>query len=596
VGSHGVIGDLETLALVGEDATLEWLCWPRFDSPSIFGSLLDTDGGEWSIKPTSPGARQRQLYLPETNVIVTRFHHPDGLVEVQDFMNATGSGRAIVRQVTGIRGQVDMRSAMRVRPDYGRAIATWVSDQSSGTSGLWFEVDGEKLYATSTVELDLEEGEVGASFSIGEGDSVAFCLGVDPEPNIDQLGNANERFWRDWIEQSTYSGRWSEIVKRSALTLKLLTHEPTGGLIAAGTSSLPEALDGERNWDYRYVWIRDAAFTLYAFMELGFHDEAEAFTAWLDARLAAAPEGRENGPLSPLYDLDGNDELDEQELDHWSGYRNTSPVRIGNGASGQLQLDIYGELMDSMYLADKKGRGLSLESWQRLCGVIEWVCENWDQPDDGIWEVRSGRDRFTSSALMCWVALERGIRMATERGRPADLERWRRTRDVIHNTITTEAWNNDVGAFTQTFGGDNVDASILLMPLVKFVAGDDPQWLSTLEVLEDQLVHGVLVDRYDNSVADDGLEGDDGSFSICSFWYVEALTRAGRTEQARGLFERMLTYAGPLGLFSEVISPNGEQLGNYPQAFTHLSLISAAVHLDKALDHPTIKEDDHDDR
>lgn len=580
IGSHGVIGDLETLALVGADATVEWLCWPRFDSPSLFGSLLDDDAGFWSIRPSSGDSRQRQLYLSDTNVIVTRFHHTDGLVEVQDFMNVVGGGRGLVRQVTGIRGVVEMTSTMTVRPDYGRARPAWTRSDC----GVSLSLDGGDLHSTADVELQLDGGEVTATFTIGEGDSVCFLLGAEPEQDLTALGEANKTFWREWIEQNTYTGRWAEIVKRSALTLKLLTHKPSGGLIAAGTTSLPETLTGERNWDYRYVWIRDAAFTLYAFMELGFHAEAAAFTAWLDARLVDAPQERESGPLSPLYDLDGNDDLDEQELAHWGGYRDTPPVRIGNGAAGQLQLDIYGELMDSMYLADKNGRGLSLDSWQRLCGVIDWVCDNWDQPDDGIWEVRSGRDRFTSSSLMCWVAIERGIRMATSRGRPADLEKWRTTRDEIHRTITNEAWNDDLGAFTQTFGGDVVDASILLMPLVKFVAGDDPRWLSTLDVVEDQLAHGVLVDRYDNSAADDGLDGDDGSFSICSFWYVEALTRAGQVEKARDLFERMLTYAGPLGLFSEVISPTGEQLGNYPQAFTHLSLISAAVHLDEALD------------
>ncbi len=597
IGLHGVIGDMETLALVGRAAAIEWCCWPRFDSPTVFGSLLDTDGGGWTITPSGDHWRDRQLYLPDTNILVTRFHSDDGLVEIEDFMvvgesNREGSSRegsstrGIVRRVTGVRGTISMTSVLTPRPDYGRADPVFDRPREGMVA---FEHVGSTLAATSTVELDVDDStsSIVADFVISEGETQCFALG-DPAADLlaEDLCDTTSNFWRQWIGRTSYQGRYGEVIHRSALTLKLLTHASSGGVIAAGTTSLPERIGGQRNWDYRYVWIRDAAFTLYAFLELGFVEEAEAFTGWLGRRLIDCGRndggrGDDESPLAPLYDLDGNAQLDEIELDHWSGYRDSSPVRIGNAAARQLQLDTYGELLDSMYLADKRGAGLSLAIWSELRALVDWVCEHWDQADDGIWEVRSGRQRFTSSALMCWVAVERGIRMASFRGRPADIERWRRTRDEIHVAILDGGWSDELEAFTQVFDGDTLDASLLLMPLVKFVSGTDPQWLSTLDAIQQSLVHGVLVDRYDNAKSDDGLDGDDGSFSICSFWFVEALARAGRIEEARIHFEKMLTFAGPLGLFSEVIAPSGDQLGNYPQAFTHLSLISAAVHLDQ---------------
>ena len=579
IGSHGVIGDLRSLALVGEDATIEWLCWPRFDAPSIFGRVLDPDGGSWSIRPRSDLGAQHQLYHPNTNVLISRFHHDDGIVEVEDLMDVVSEHRALVRRVRCIRGQATMRSVIRFRPDYGRATVRLEAFES----GVSVSGGGVDLFLTAPGEPSIDGDEIVCDFELAEGETATFQLGDDIRELLPDVVEENIEFWQSWAEGITYVGRWRETVIRSALVLKLLTHADSGGLLAAGTTSLPEAVGGERNWDYRYVWIRDAAFTLYAFIELGLTQEADDFAAWLDARLCAGSDGDEP-PLRPLYDLDGNADLDEETLPHWSGYRQSTPVRIGNAASDQLQLDIFGELIDSMYLADKHGPGLSLEAWDNLCELIDFVCQNWDRPDDGMWEVRSGPQRFTSSALMCWVALERGIRMADKRGRPAPIEQWRRMRDEIHAAILEHGWSTEIGAFTQTFDGDTVDASILLMPLVKFVSGTDPMWISTLDVVIEQLCHGVLVDRYDNDAHDDGLSGDDGSFGICSFWLVEAMTRAGRVSEARTMFEKLLTYAGPLGIFSEVIGPDGRQLGNYPQAFTHLALISAAVHLEEAIE------------
>jgi GH15 family glucan-1,4-alpha-glucosidase len=473
------------------------------------------------------------------------------------------------------------------RPDYGRSSpATEAVD-----GGVLITGSDVRLGLTSTVDLDTTDGTVTAEVELSSGDEALFVLHVLGEDEelptddcTDTLFEQTAAFWRTWLAQSTYTGRWREMVDRSAITLKLLTHEPSGAIIAAPTTSLPEEIGGGRNWDYRYVWIRDAAFSLYALLRLGFTDEAAAFMEWLSERMGSSSLSSEGdlGPLRVLYDIDGN-VPHETELDHLRGYADSLPVRIGNGAVDQLQLDIYGELIDSVYLFNKYGPGISHEAWTDLTRLLEWVLANWERDDAGMWEIRDDPRPHTTSRLMCWVAVERMMRIARQRGLPGELARWGEVRDAIYDRIMTRSWDPSVGAFMQHEGGDTVDAGVLLMPMVKFVAPNDPRFVSTLKVIEERLVSDTLVFRYDLGHATDGLDGGEGTFSLCSFWYVEALTRLGRLDEARLALEKMFTYANHLGLYAEQVGPTGDQLGNFPQAFTHLSLISAALNLDRAL-------------
>ena len=594
IAHHGLIGDLRSCALVGSEGTIDWFCAPRFDSPSIFGSLLDADkGGCWRLHTDDAGATTSQFYFPDTNILVTRFMTERGVAEVHDFMPLLGAGdpahrQRIVRRVLAVRGTVHLRMRLAARPDYGRVTP----DVSRHEHGALIRGGGLDLGLTTGIDLDVDDGVITAELTLEQGEPEELLSlevldeGGDVASGADLEGGAlfdrTAAFWRDWIGRSTYKGRWRETVHRSALTLKLLTHEPTGAVIASPTTSLPESIGGERNWDYRYVWVRDAAFSLYALLRLGFTDEATAFMRWLAERMESRDGEGEFGPLSVLYDIDGN-LPHETELGHLAGYRGSQPVRVGNGAVDQLQLDIYGELIDSVYLFNKYGRGLTADTWADLTRAIEWLIENWDQPDAGMWEIRNHPRHHTTSLLMSWVALERMMRVARQRGLPGDLVRWAETRDEIYHRLMEDHWDPEVGAFMQHAGADTVDAAVLLMPMVKFLAPRDPRFLSTLAVVEERLVYDSLVFRYDVLRSPDGVDGVEGTFSLCSFWYVEALTRAGRLEDARLALEKMFTYANHLGLYAEQIGLTGEQLGNFPQAFTHLSLISAAINLDREL-------------
>jgi GH15 family glucan-1,4-alpha-glucosidase len=590
IAEHGIIGDLHSAALVGTEGTIDWYCPGRFDAPSVFGSILDAErGGFFRIAPVRCKWTSKQLYVPDTNVLITRFLSEDGVGELIDFMpvddRRQGMHRQrLIRRVLCVKGSLHFNAEVEPRFDYGRATA----DIAVTDDGAVFATPDLTLSLSAPVALERTEAGVRAGFALDHGQSATFVLehGEQPRPYSEddtrELFNETVDYWLRWIAAARYQGRWREIVRRSALTLKLLTYRPTGAIIAAGTTSLPEQLGGERNWDYRFTWIRDAAFSLYGLLRLGFTEEAAAFGGWLTDRFREGHKGQ-SGPLQVMYAIDGSSDLEEHILDHLEGYCGSAPVRIGNGAADQLQLDIYGELVDSIYLYNKYGTPISHDAWMDLTQIVDWVSENWDQPDEGIWETRGGRQHFTYSRLMCWVAVERSIRMARQRGLPADLVAWARTRDDIYRQVMEKGWNEERGAFVQHYGSDVLDASNLLMPLVKFVAPKDPRWLSTLDRMTEELVSDTLVYRYNVRASPDGLQGDEGTFSICSFWYVEALARAGQLDRARIAFEKMLTYANHLGHFSEEIGPHGEQLGNFPQAFTHLALISAATNLDRQL-------------
>jgi GH15 family glucan-1,4-alpha-glucosidase len=589
IEDHGVIGDLHTAALVGIDGTIDWLCLPRFDAPSVFASILDDEkGGHFRLRPLNY-VRSQQLYLPDTNVLLTRFLSSEGVAEVLDFMPIEAGPKErhdLVRSIRVVRGRMRFEVDCRPAFDYARRRHTI----SLGKTGAVFACAGTRLGLATRVPL--REGPYRnalAQFALEEGEDAAFVLqqlkeGEGPEevlsnaPFQDRLQGTLD-YWRRWISGSTYRGRWREMVNRSALALKLMVYDPTGALVAAPTMGLPETIGGERNWDYRYTWLRDAAFTLYSLIRVGFNEEAHNFMGWL---LDVCRNS--DGKLQPLYGIDGRTEIHEEELPHLSGYRNSRPVRLGNGAYNQLQLDLYGAVLDAAYLHNKHAAPLDYDVWNNLRPTLDWLSENWRQPDEGIWEVRGGRRPFVSSKVLSWVALDRAVRMARQRGLPAPEDHWIKQRNAIYEEVMKKGWNPKRESFVQYYGGEALDASLLLMPLVKFVGPTDPRWLATLNGIQDELSHDTLVYRYKVAeAADDGFSSEEGSFNTCSFWLVECLTRAGRLEEARLALEKMFSYANHLGLFTEEIGPSGEALGNFPQALTHLALISAAARLDQTL-------------
>jgi GH15 family glucan-1,4-alpha-glucosidase len=604
IENYGIIGNMRTVALVGMNGSIDWYCYPHFDSPTIFGAILDDNkGGRFQISPIGEGVRHKQLYLPSTNILVTRFLLPDGIAEVEDFMPVGLPPDSLwyhhlCRRIRCVRGTVRISLCCRPAFDYGRQSHETRLDANgvifispTMTIGLCgnasFEPDGK---GGVTTEFMLDEGQ--SRVFILRSHEGSGCLPCAPGENeAAELFQTTVNFWQKWISACTYHGRWREQVQRSALALKLLTFEPTGAIVAAPTTSLPEVIGGVRNWDYRYPWLRDAAFTVYAFLRIGFKREAAGFVNWIENY--ASRHLHPNAPLPPLLTIEGESQIQERTLDHWEGYCKSAPVRIGNAASLQYQSDVYGELMDSLYLYNKYVSPISYDMWVKIRRRLDWICENWERPDTGIWEMRNRQDNFVYSRIMNWVALDRGARLADKRALPTDREKWIHTRDLIYEEVMTSGWNSKRDAFTQTYGSQDLDASLLVMPLVFFMAPNDPRMLKTIaRILESPrqggLVSDSLVYRYPPQQRIDGLPGEEGTFNMCSFWLVEALTRAGQTipeklDQARLLFERMLGYANHLGLYSEQTGPQGEALGNFPQAFTHLALISAAFNLDRVL-------------
>ncbi len=593
IGNYGIIGDLETVALVGTNGAIDFMCFPRFDSPTVFAALLDhRRGGSFELAPLMRDAHRKQLYMPDSNILLTRFLSEAGMAEVSDFMPITQLGHAhdLVRRAKCIRGELPFRMVCQPRFDYGRAEHS-VHKKAREVIFASKGADKTVLRLRSEVPVRIENGAAVAEFKLRSGQTAAFILedgsgpGRSPSSAPHYVGASFKQtldFWRQWVGRSRYRGRWREMVDRSALTLKLLTSAEFGSIVAAPTFSLPEEIGGVRNWDYRYTWVRDASFTVYALMRLGYDAEATAFMRWIEARCNELQPG---SPLQVMYGIDGRHEFEEAVLRHFEGYRKSPPVRIGNGARNQLQLDIYGELMDSVYIYNKTGELISYDFWVHLTELINWVCENWQRPDEGIWEVRGGAHQFLYSRVMCWVAIDRGIRLAQKRSFPAPLGKWLEIRDQIYRDVYKSFWNPELRSFVQYKGADAVDASALLMPLVKFIGPNDPRWRSTLKVINENLTEDSLVYRYNvMKGADTGFPGREGTFSMCSFWNVECLARAGDVKLARFYFEKTLSYANHLGLFAEEVGTDGEQLGNFPQAFTHLGLISAAYYLDRALD------------
>jgi GH15 family glucan-1,4-alpha-glucosidase len=600
IAEHGLIGDLHTAALVTADGSVDWFCCPRFDSPSVFGALLDPDGGHFRIHPVGE-CRARQMYFPETAVLITRFSTEAGVGEVVDFMPPAG-GRAtdthrLVRMVRCVRGEVHFAVDLAPRFDYGRAPhTTRVTEHGLVLTGAGVTLtlhpvrEPEDPRRLTDARVD-DRGDLHAAIhlSAGEVRGVVLESGAGGPPREVRLAEVTRLFedtvayWRGWQARSAYTGRWRETVERSAITLKLMTYAPTGGLVAAPTTGLPEQVGGERNWDYRYTWVRDAALAVSALLRLGHREEAVGFALWIRERLAE--QGGDDGDrLRVVYRVDGSSDLEEEELGHWAGYRDSRPVRIGNDASGQLQLDVYGEAMDSLYLGERCGLPIGHGGWQEIRALLGWLAANWDQPEEGIWETRGGRKHFTYGRVMTWVAFDRAVRLATAAGRPADLAGWTAARDAVYEQVHDRGWSRSRSAFVQHYDDQVLDSALLRMPAVGFVTPYDPRWTSTLRAVEDELVSDSLVHRYDPQASPDGLAGSEGTFSLCSFLYVDALARSGRLVDARFAFEKMLTHASPLGLYSEEIDATGEQIGNFPQAFTHLALVEAALTLDEALD------------
>lgn len=599
IANYGVVGNLQTVALAGMDGSIDFMSFPYFDSPTIFAKMLDAGkGGCFRLAPASEESHHRQLYLSDSNILITRFLSGDGVAEVTDFMpisletegSPANPSHQLVRRAKAVRGDIQFR--MRCEPRFDYARAPHRVERVSAHELLFVAQGGVDLTLrlfSPEIEISEVNGDGFAEFTLRHDQKAAFILeevcarqqtDIREQDFVSRSFKRTLNFWQGWTSRSTYRGRWRETVNRSALTLKLLTSQRHGSIVAAPTFGLPEAMGGGRNWDYRYTWIRDASFTLYALNRLGYNDEATSFMTWIEARCGECASGQ---GLQLMYGIDGRSDLTERTLPHLEGYGGSAPVRIGNGAHGQLQLDIYGELMDSIYIYNKYGKPIDYDFWLDITRLLDWLCDHYQQPDAGIWEVRGGQQEFLYSRLMCWVAFDRGIRLAGKRSFPNPPARWFEVRDKIYREIYQDFWDPRRGAFIQARGKSNVDASTLMMPMVKFISPYDRRWKSAMDAIDEDLVRDSLVYRYRDG---DGLDGDEGTFCMCSFWYIECLARGGDLKKARFLLEKMLGYANHLGLFAEELGANGEHLGNFPQAFTHLGLISAVYNLDRLLDNP----------
>ncbi len=579
---YGLIGDLNTAALVSRDGSIDWLCLPRFDSDACLAALLGTPAnGRWLLAPADPIRRASQRYRENTLILETEFETDSGVVRLTDFMPPADERHDIVRFVEVLRGRVRLRMELIVRFDYGEAVP-WVRRSDDGATR--FVAGPNALVLHTDVPLHGKDLATCAEFELSAGERREFVLAWFPSHEnapaaIDSHAAlaSTERFWRDWCARCTYRGKWHDAVIRSLITLKALTYLPTGGIIAAPTTSLPEHLGGVRNWDYRYCWLRDATFTLFSLMEAGYRDEATAFSDWLQRAVAGDP-----GQLQMLYGVAGERCLREFELPHLRGYEDSRPVRVGNAAARQFQLDVYGEIIDATHFKRHLGLPTSDDAWRVQRHLINFVADHWRDPDEGIWEVRGPRRHFTHSKVMAWVALDRGIKSAEHFQLDGELARWREARDRVHDEVCTQGYDAARGVFTQFYGSAQLDSSLLMMPLVGFLPIDDPRVVHTIEAIQRDLTTDGLVRRYNTSESTDvdGLPPGEGAFLPCSFWLVDCLSLLGRRDEAIALFERLLSLRSPLGLLSEEYdSPTRRLTGNYPQAFSHVALVNSAQNL-----------------
>ncbi|MGW7379927.1 glycoside hydrolase family 15 protein [Streptomyces sp. NPDC054794] len=583
IEDYALIGDEQTAALVGKDGSIDWLCLPRFDSGACFAKLLgDEENGHWRIAPKGADTCTRRAYRPDTLVLDTEWDTQDGLVRVTDLMPQRDRAPDVVRIVEGVSGRVTIRSTLRLRFDYG-AVVPWMR-RSGGHRVAVAGPDAIWLRSEPTVRTWGQDFGTHSEFTVEEGERVAFVLTWHPShhprpPLVDPYDalRASVRDWRRWAARCRYDGPYRDAVVRSLITLKALTYEPTGGIVAAATTSLPEEMGGVRNWDYRYCWLRDSTLTLGALLSAGYHKEAEAWRDWLLRAVAGVP-----ADLRIMYGLAGERRLPEFELPWLSGFGRSAPVRIGNSAADQLQLDVYGEVMDSLWLSRRAGLPTKPHVWSIQASLMEWLRKEWRQPDEGLWEVRGGRRQFVHSKVMVWVAADRAVRTLEEHPHlHGDLHGWRRMRDDVHREVCEKGYDPDRNTFTQHYGSQELDAALLLIPRCGFLPPKDPRVIGTIDAIRRQLGHGGFVRRYDTEDSlVDGLPGGEGSFLACSFWLADALHMTGRTQEARELFERLLNLTNDVGLLSEEYDPRTRrQLGNFPQAFSHIGLVNTALAL-----------------
>ncbi len=587
IENYALIGDCETAALVGRDGSIDWLCWPRFDSGACFAALLGTSQhGRWLLAPADARATAQRRYREGTLLLDTEFECADGRVVISDFMPPRDAETShLVRLVRGLSGRVAMQMELKPRFDYG-AARPWIRQLADG-SGLSMITGPDAAYLRSnavSLSIQRQDSSIAAQFEIDAGVTVAFVLSyaashLPPPAPIDGFAAAatSESLWRKWSARSAYAGPWTDAVSRSMITLKALTYRPTGGIVAAPTTSLPEAIGGVRNWDYRYCWLRDATLTLLALMHGGYYDEAKAWRGWLERTVAGNPDD-----LQIMYGIGGERRLSEWTADWLPGYENSAPVRIGNAAANQLQLDVYGELMDALHQARLGGLPYDDDMWELQRVVVQHLERIWEQPDEGIWETRGGRQHFTYSKVMSWVALDRSIKAVEDLGLVGPVERWREVRQKIHADICNNAFDSKRGTFVQSYGGKALDASLLQIPLVGFLPPDDPRVIGTLAAIQRELVVDGFVLRYDTTETSDGLPAKEGAFLACSFWLADNLVLQGRVDEGRALFERLLSLRNDVGLLAEEYDPRlKRQVGNFPQAFSHIALVNTAFNLSK---------------